>query len=126
MDGIGPSSFFRDMAIQFFVWLDRWDEPSFCLVGWIKGGYGEPIFCLVGWMSIVITFWMEMVRIPPTWYTLENWMVACTNNQMHNVFVVYLENRKLKLNKMLMSIHVTCLHICPWTMNPRRFFFRNF
>ena len=45
---------------------------------------------------------------------------------MHNVFVVYLENRKLKLNKMLISIHVTCLHICTWIMSPRQFFSENF
>ena len=28
--------FFRDGIIQAAVWLDGWNEPNFCLVGWIN------------------------------------------------------------------------------------------
>lgn len=60
---------FRDMAIQFFVWLDEWDKLNFCLDGRIRCGYGDPFFYLVGRMSSYTHLLDEMVRIPP-WFTL--------------------------------------------------------
>ena len=53
MDGMGSSIDFWIWLSILVVWLDGWDEPFFCLVGWIFVGWDETghVIFLFDWMD---------------------------------------------------------------------------